>query len=480
MNWSRFNKLFRSDHFGPFLYNALSNTLIELDEPHYEILKSLNSGNDSTSIVLNDRDFNALLREKLALVEPGEEEGQLVVQQYQRHAYSFDSSDLDLTICPTLRCNFRCPYCFESSQADGKTMSQKTQKRLVDWITRHKKIKTFHVSWYGGEPLLAFKAICELTGKFKALDLNFDNADLITNGYLLDKDRITRLNDLKIVAIQITLDGPREVHDSRRFLAGGGPTFDRILGNVTNLMNSDYNGRCNIRVNVDRHNIQDYLDLRVSLLEQFKDTKLSVYPGFVDVSRDHSYGHGTCLNIGEWADFNLEMYREHSVPSPGGLYPEGPTGGMCIATTHNGFVVGPEGELYKCFDDVGKTEMVVGNIHEEDPITNPVLRALYITGMDAYNDPECRSCEVLPICGGSCVNKRMRTRQYGEKGLPFCSPFKEHLREYLNAYIDAVRSKEVCSALFTPGRVEPDAKGYRVISPKMKVKEDAAECSKQS
>ncbi|MBL7203352.1 MAG: radical SAM protein [Desulfobacteraceae bacterium] len=265
MYWSRYNNLFRSDRFGPFVYNALSNTLIELDERHYEMLKGLDRGNDNTSIVLNDSDFNGLLREKLVLVEPGEEEEQLLAQQHRRQAACFDSSGLGLTICPTLRCNFRCPYCFESSQADVKTMSQKTQERLLDWIKQYKNIKNLDVSWYGGEPLLAFEAICELTGKFKALDLNFDNAGLITNGYLLDKDKISRLNDLKIADIQITLDGPREVHDSRRFLAGGGPTFDRILENVTNLMNSDYAGRCKIRINVDRQNVRNYLDLHSPL-----------------------------------------------------------------------------------------------------------------------------------------------------------------------------------------------------------------------
>ena len=103
MYWSLYNKLFRSDRFGPFLYNALSNTLIELCEPHYEMLKGLDRGNDNTSIILNDRDFNDLLREKLVLVEPGEEEGQLLAQQYRRHATCFNSSNLGLTICPTLQ-----------------------------------------------------------------------------------------------------------------------------------------------------------------------------------------------------------------------------------------------------------------------------------------------------------------------------------------------------------------------------------------
>lgn len=37
MKWSRYNVLFRSERYGPFIYNTLSNTLIELDEPHHAL-----------------------------------------------------------------------------------------------------------------------------------------------------------------------------------------------------------------------------------------------------------------------------------------------------------------------------------------------------------------------------------------------------------------------------------------------------------
>ena len=72
----------------------------------------------------------------------------------------------------------------------------------------------------------------------------------------------------------------------------------------------------------------------------------------------------------------------------------------------------------------------------------------------------------------------MRSRLYGAKGLLFCSHLKEHLREYLEAYIDAMRSKEVCTVVLTPGKAKPEAKGYRVILPEMKDKEDKEEGSK--
>ena len=463
MQWSRYNKLFKSERFGLFIYNALSNVLMELDQAHYAMLESLSEGHRVSD--LPEKAFQALLCEKHVLVEPGEEEGVLLAQQYQRLAACFDTSVLWLTICPTLRCNFRCPYCFESSQQDGKTMTVATAHRLVDWIAQNKEIRAFHVTWYGGEPLLAFDAICVLTEELQRLDAKCEDIHLITNGYLLDGDKIARLNDLRISRIQITLDGPREIHDARRVLAGGGPTFDRILKSVDDLMDSDYAGHCTIRVNVDKRNAASFLDLRMGLLERFRGKRLSVYPGHVDAGQSHPYDHGLCFDTTDWAGFNLGLYHSHGILPGCGLHPSGFMEGICIATRHNGFVVGPEGELYKCRRDVGKPGMVVGNIHGRDPITHPVLRAQYVVGMDAYNDPECRACERLPICGGACTNTRLRSKLFGEGCVHFCSPFKDHLVDYLEAYIDSLRTMEICAAVLAPGGRSRVVDGYRVVLP---------------
>lgn len=99
---------------------------------------------------------------------------------------------------------------------------------------------------------------------------------MITNGYLLDADKIEQLNQLRINAIQITLDGPEEVHDTRRLLGSGRPTFRRIIENVRTLMNSSYKGFCSIRVNINKTNIRSFLGLRSQLLEEFEGNPCKV------------------------------------------------------------------------------------------------------------------------------------------------------------------------------------------------------------
>lgn len=467
MIWSRYNTIFHSERFGYFLYNALSNTLMELDEAHYSVLEGFRDRGNGSGAGF-DRGFSALLHENKILVEAGEEYRLLLARQYRRNALCFDTSRLGLTICPTLQCNFRCPYCFEHSQQNSAVMTPETVERLLSFIKSYKEIRHLSIAWYGGEPLLAFAVIRDVTEKIETLDLDFEGAGMVTNGYLLDSAKIAQLDKLKINSIQITLDGPEEVHDTRRVLAGGGPSFQHILSNVDALMNSTYKGSCAIRVNVDKHNLDRFIELRASLLERFKGKKLTVYAGHVNTSLGHSYDHACSLDLQEWADFTFDMHRRGGLVPIGGFYPAGNLDSVCVATTHHGFVIGPEGKLYKCWEDVGKPEMVIGTIHEGEPVTNPELRALYSIGTDAYSDPNCRECGVLPICGGGCANKRLRAKQHGEDGLNFCSPYKENLITYLEGYIDIFRSREICSAVLSPGIEKQDSWGYRVVSPENK------------
>lgn len=475
MKWSKYNTLFRYEGHGPFCHNTLSNVLIELDETHYDLLAKFQRSYDPPDI--QDNEFLKLLQEKHVLVEAGEEENLLITRQYLQQAACFETASLGLTICPTLRCNFRCPYCFEKSQQDGHFMSDETQERLIVWIKEKKNARNLSVVWYGGEPLLAFDTICSLTERFLSIGLDYDKAILITNGYLLDRKKIARLNDLKIGQIQITLDGPPDVHDTRRVLANGGPTFTRILENVTSLMDSDYAGECSIRVNVDKSNLSGFLELRAELMNRFKGKKLNVYPGYVSILAGQNYDSSHCLKVCEFEEFLLELAQRQGIFPQSGIYPRSQPIMHCVATKDQGFVLGPDGEIYKCWDDVGRPAMVIGNIHAKGTITNPVLRALYVTGVDPYNDPECRSCTVLGICGGGCPHKRMLVKCHSRKEIEFCSVYKTHLQKHLEAYVDFVRTYETGSALLKPGKTEEENPGYRVISPKVHThKQQESEC----
>ena len=192
----------------------------------------------------------------------------------------------------------------------------------------------------------------------------------------------------------------------------------------------------------------------------------------MDASLTHSYDHACSLDLDHCAALTFDLHRSGGLVPKEGFYPAGNRHGTCVATSHNGFVVGPRGELYKCWEDVGDEQMVIGDVHEKEPITDPELRALYALGTDAYDDPECLACNALPICGGGCANRRLRAQHFGEEGLMVCSPYRDHLTDYLEEYYDVYLSR----ALLAVGLPVYDAaeadRGYRLVQPQKRRPED--------
>ena len=102
-----------------------------------------------------------------------------------------------LTICPTMNCNFDCPYCFEQHRP-GR-MSPEVQDDVVALARRMMKssgAKHLSVNWFGGEPLLAPDVIEALSERLMALAEEMGagySAGIITNGFLLSQKNIDLL-----------------------------------------------------------------------------------------------------------------------------------------------------------------------------------------------------------------------------------------------------------------------------------------------
>jgi uncharacterized protein len=463
-SWSRYNTLFRSDNFGRFLYNALSGVMLELDEHHYKLAQSLCNG-DSMSPSGNDEEFIELLEEKEILSKREEELLKQMELRYWRNAVCFTTASVGLTICPTLACNFGCPYCFEHSQDDSTIMSDETIEALIAFIRKHQEANHLSVSWYGGEPTLGFDVIKTLTKRFIELYPDYDKASLSTNAYLLDQEKINQLEDLKITLVQITLDGSEQIHNRRRMLKNGAPTYATILKNIDLLMSSAWKGQSIIRVNVDRANQHEYALLRAELLERYKGKQLMIYPGLINVVKDHTYNHQSILCSSEWTQFIVDGYKNYGIVPTGGFYPRSGVQNTCVATSRYGYVIGPKGALYKCWEDVGMDDMAIGSVHDKELVSNSELISRYSIGTDPFNDSECVECAVFPICGGGCVRKRLHSEQFGEEGFEYCSDFKESLQQYLEAYLDAWQKKEVCEMMLGMNSIPSMKKGYRMVQP---------------
>src|SRR5690606_20137919 len=144
--------------------------------------------------------------------------------QHRRSKFQ-PTNTLGLTICPTLNCNFRCTYCYQHHLKG--VMRADVRNRIAAYVAASDGLQDLHVTWFGGEPLLAMTVVEGLSERFLAGPHRY-SASIVTNGSRLTPAHSRRLVELNVTRAQITLDGPRDLHDQRRPLAGGAPTFDAI------------------------------------------------------------------------------------------------------------------------------------------------------------------------------------------------------------------------------------------------------------
>ncbi|MEM6926216.1 MAG: radical SAM protein, partial [Myxococcota bacterium] len=141
---------------------------------------------------------------------------------------------LGLTISPTVACNFRCSYCFEAHPE--RSFSDIDIRALTKFVDQKLSPEgTLGVLWFGGEPLSAFSTLMKLhdalSSVVDAKRGQFSHS-MISNGFLLSKRRVDWLVGAGLGSIQITVDGPSDVHDARRPARSGRGTWDIIMSNL--------------------------------------------------------------------------------------------------------------------------------------------------------------------------------------------------------------------------------------------------------
>lgn len=432
MRWSRYNLLFQSERNGWLLYNSASNSFLKLGEDAAAMVEKIKEKPEEMDYgKMPDLYFH--LRNGGFLVEDTQDNDFFRILKMRRLTANYAGHTMMLTIAPTRACNFACPYCYEGNRT-ASMMTEETEEKLVRFIEKHKHISRLSLVWYGGEPLLAFDKIRSLNKRIEELGKEYSSF-IVTNGYGLTEEVIASLNDLKINLMQITLDGSKETHDSRRYLIGGGATYDKIVGNIDNLLASDWKGTLNIRVNVDTTNRQEFADVYHFIQERYPrqfGKKVTVYPGFVH-SEEVNPDINCFFDSSDKGQFLTDVFKEHSINALT-AFPHMVMGG-CIMTKRNAYVVGPEGELYKCWNDVGVPELEIGNVSSFLNWNMPLV-AEGMVGASYLEDETCKKCFFFPICDGGCPKMRMMNQRDGEKR-DTCSYFKNHIKTLLELHYES-------------------------------------------
>jgi uncharacterized protein len=96
----------------------------------------------------------------------------------------------------------------------------------------------------------------------------------------------------------------------------------------------------------------------------------------------------------------------------------------CMVNTLNAFIIGPNGEMYKCWDDVNHPERIIGNIKDNE-ISNKRLFLHYQISTSPFSNDECKNCLIFPSCSGACGYFMSRNLISGGQ-YDLCPIYKDH------------------------------------------------------
>ncbi len=154
----------------------------------------------------------------------------------------------------TERCNLRCRHCYQGRRGDEE-MTASEVKREIDGATRmfqaweqeHGIRVSPSIHFTGGEPFL-YEGLWDVMGYARAKGYG---VALMTNGCLVTEEDANRVFDLGISDIQVSLEGPPNLHASIR----GKGSFDAAAKGVGYLVAAGNKVSANVtlsRINVDK------------------------------------------------------------------------------------------------------------------------------------------------------------------------------------------------------------------------------------
>ncbi|MEX8502577.1 MAG: radical SAM protein [Leptothrix ochracea] len=433
---SRFNHMVSKPDGTALGYNFLWRSLVLLDKnesPAFE--KLIRSQNDFDVESLNTVLDFSLLKKLRFLIPSTFDEIEFFKKSYEK---SIARPVLTTMILPTLRCNFDCPYCFEFKH--DVDLSDETSDAIKSWVrSRLHDKRHFHITWFGGEPLLAKSRIEELStfgiDQAHRLGIKFSSS-ITTNGYLLDPETVGLLQRLQVNNVHITLDGDEDAHNTTRYLIGGGPSFDRLVENIEMYCRvSKSHLPLSIRVNVTDNNF----DGISKLLKRFSQTvKRGSRVYFRWVWANEASGFQQFV-VKQKRPFE-KLALLYGLAADEGFIIDNPVDdtqfNYCEVDFEHHFTIDPRGYIYLCSHKFDPSE-AIGHVIDDPNVESDQFFEKWISA-NPFGDSRCLDCKCLPICKGGC----RKARVFGSKAC-----IEE--RFSMDKYVESQYSKHKVQTLYS-------------------------------
>jgi uncharacterized protein len=373
------------------------------------------------------------------------EETRLFRKRYLDFLDSRDTDEIQLFYAPTYACNFGCSYCYQNGYDVQSAISgTETAEAFFKYVAANFNSRKKYVTLFGGEPLLPDNKTKLFLEYFvdRCKELNLDLA-IVTNGYHL-KDYLPVLTKTRIREIQVTLDGPEEIHNARRPLKGGKASFDRIVEGIDAAIASGI--PVNLRVVIDRENISS-----LPALAAYAISRGWTSSPLFKTQLGRNYELHYCQSQQSRLYSRIELYRD--LYNLINQYPEllqfhKPAYSVSKFLFENGELPEPlfdscpgcktewafdyTGRIYSCTATIGKPGEELGTFYPE--VHLDINKVSTWQQRDIISIPSCTSCNLRLACGGGCASVAFNKEQ--TLNAPDCRPVRELLELGIALYRD--------------------------------------------
>lgn len=405
MKTSKYN-IYLTENNSFYIFNQLSSSLTQVDKELYLSLLDNNLDElDNPSLIQDLYENNYICDDALI-----EENQILAINKYLRYGKDYAR----ITILPTINCNFKCWYCYESHIES--VMTQENMNAVLEFCKNtivKNRVSTFHLDWFGGEPLLYFdEIIYPLASQLKELcrenEVTFIHT-ITTNGYLITKSMIEKFKEIKLNSFQITLDGAEFYHNKTRFSSDDKNTYRTIVDNIADLCLSIENIDMTVRINYTPKNLSTIDDIAYSFPENIRK-HIFIEPQIVWQFKN------VINSISDIIKEKLSTFIKLGYKTYGLITPQMSRG--CYVENMLQYVINYDLSVYKCTArDFLSPKTSIGVINGEGKFTPNSNYYNYFVSSYIENE-KCLACRFLPSCNGMCIQKKI------ENTIPKC-PIEE-------------------------------------------------------
>ncbi len=344
--------------------------------------------------------------------------------EYNYNKAKFTSAVLNSTVLLTWACNLKCIYCYEGAgEKFNEVMTKESANKYIAFLKKEAELrnsKLISVILFGGEPLLNFKLGKYILSEIKRYCTQKNKtlvSGIVTNGTLITDEILNDLKEYNCRTIQITLDGTKNIHDSRRMYKNNKGSFDKVINSIKLICNKSDYVKPVIRINVDKTN----LDTTFDLLKYLSDNNLT------SCNIDFGIVHGetqacsayinNCINesqLGEtldllWKQAKSLGFKMNIRPLRRWLH--------CGLYNDSSFTVAPNADVYKCWEHVGEPKHRIGKLDECGNLKDVNYTFYDWMTRNPLETDSCSKCVYLPVCGGGCGSiSYNRENSYHGKG----------------------------------------------------------------